>query len=943
MRSVVAQVLAVLIVSIAPSAANAGAPAFDWTMPDRLGQDSNGDGMVDYPDASEEVSAGPFTVDLETRPDLCHEQSTYSWSVEGAAVGSSRGGCSIQHRFAKEGTYEVELAVEDASGRHASYERPVIVQDWLVVSIGDSVASGEGNPDARGFVKRALWESPRCHRSTLASPVRAALALETSDRHTSTTFVHLACSGAAVEKGLLEGYDGIEVPDDPVPAVLRPQLTELEEIASQRKVDAVIVNAGANDLHFGDVVKFCLLVKHCTEKNFDPARADNGRLRRTEAEGLPAVIDASLGKLKDSYATLRARLEQIEGLDPGHVLIVDYFDPTRDKDGETCAKIGIPWLPHFYIDRTEAAWAYSNLLAPLNRLIGAAADRAGWTEVTGVAEAFRTHGYCAGRRAWIRTLGKSLLIQRGERIPSRFKGALHPDENGHAETAVLVSGALQRTLYSSGDPAPPEPTHEEEEEEEEAEPTGGGSEEAGAEHAAEIGLITVFGFLVLMAVAAAVRRRRGSRTGGEPTDPDAAVVPAPPGEDEWPSLQDTHVFRDLLETFDKWVHRRVESIEFIDERTIRRRVSVDFTPPGYVGNAPGLHAPIALLQKGVLTRFDLRDEAGDSLSLLTSGQNAAFATRYMLEVAERASEIPPPQSLRDLCWRIARGEAPEAQRAIEKIANHLEPLKLRNDLRDSQLFRSVTATFAKSFPVVVRLDDKPNRRRVIKFAYNEVVGGGPKPWAQLGLEPATLQISLPELGDAASRHIEFLRADGLEAFDARLFARTPDKKPLFRLVRTRGGREAHVFLTGAPRGTHGVAGVRLRARRQGILLGGPLFATLAAIALTAAWFALPGIAEDSSGVASVLLAVPAALGAYLGARDPHPLVGAMLRGARGLLFFSGVLSFAAAGALALDCSADTLRFVLGISALLSWLAVAGLAGTYLLPRTPDSANRPKGH
>jgi len=72
----------------------------------------------------------------------------------------------------------------------------VKLEDFLIVGLGDSNASGEGNPDVPGLA-RPLWEDFRCDRSAQSYQARAASAIEKASDHSSVTFVHLACSGAS--------------------------------------------------------------------------------------------------------------------------------------------------------------------------------------------------------------------------------------------------------------------------------------------------------------------------------------------------------------------------------------------------------------------------------------------------------------------------------------------------------------------------------------------------------------------------------------------------------------------------------------------------------------------------------------------------------------------------------------------------------------------------
>lgn len=73
----------------------------------------------------------------------------------------------------------------------------------------------------------------------------------------------------------------------------------------------------------------------------------------------------------------------------------------------------------------------------------------------------------------------------------------------------------------------------------------------------------------------------------------------------------------------------MESVEFIDDTWLRRRVSVDFELPPFTRNAAYrgqgasaiFLAPLALLAKRVLRHFDVRDETGRPLPMLTRDQN----------------------------------------------------------------------------------------------------------------------------------------------------------------------------------------------------------------------------------------------------------------------------------------------------------------------------------
>ncbi len=137
------------------------------------------------------------------------------------------------------------------------------VNDLLVVAMGDSFASGEGNPDVpvrfsrerradygsvgfggetlagyparvgpwrsigdSAFIKNnARWIDQACHRSLYSHQLRAALQLAIEDPHRAVTFIGYACSGAEIVDGLFRRYKGHEWVPNP------PDLSQLSAIA----------------------------------------------------------------------------------------------------------------------------------------------------------------------------------------------------------------------------------------------------------------------------------------------------------------------------------------------------------------------------------------------------------------------------------------------------------------------------------------------------------------------------------------------------------------------------------------------------------------------------------------------------------------------------------------------------------------------------------------
>ncbi|MEZ5818412.1 MAG: hypothetical protein R3D44_15135 [Hyphomicrobiaceae bacterium] len=139
------------------------------------------------------------------------------------------------------------------------------IEDALIVGIGDSFGSGEGNPDvpvrfsreraadygdpvkepqlagypARMGAWRVIgdkafidanprWLDQACHRSLYSHQLRAALQLAVEDPQRAITFVSFACSGAEIVRGLFLRYRGHEWVPTP------PDLSQLSAVAQEQ-------------------------------------------------------------------------------------------------------------------------------------------------------------------------------------------------------------------------------------------------------------------------------------------------------------------------------------------------------------------------------------------------------------------------------------------------------------------------------------------------------------------------------------------------------------------------------------------------------------------------------------------------------------------------------------------------------------------------------------
>jgi lysophospholipase L1-like esterase len=413
----------------APSTTTAasGKLTLDYELPPRFGLHGK-DGLPRYTTTRAEISPTSWPVIVE--PSSCPPGHQFLFSVDAVfQKPEPLGDCRFLFRFPKQGSYRVSVA--DVSGGTAS--TTVDVRDFLIAGLGDSAASGEGVPDvpASGGA-RARWQSARCDRSALGFQPVAVKAIEDADKHTSVTFVHLACSGAGIASGEVGTYWGIAPGDAKEP--LGSQIDELSRLIGKRKLDAILISIGINDLGFGHIVEFCVKHRDCQHTQY------------AGEETLAQVTNDKLAHLgKDLYPVLAKKLARIA---PGvPVLITQYPDPTRDASGRTCAHM-VETAGVLSIDANEAEWMTRDVLQPLNRMIAATARRYHWTLVPGAEAGFQRHGYCAEDQRWVVTLADS------ESTQGDVNGTLHPNVLGHQFIAGLVKPILSRALYPHGKPKP---------------------------------------------------------------------------------------------------------------------------------------------------------------------------------------------------------------------------------------------------------------------------------------------------------------------------------------------------------------------------------------------------------------------------------------------------------------------------------------------------------
>jgi hypothetical protein len=397
----------------------------------------------------------------------------------------------------------------------------------------------------------------------------------------------------------------------------------------------------------------------------------------------------------------------------------------------------------------------------------------------------------------------------------------------------------------------------------------------------------------------------------------------------------------------RWIHRRVERINFLDRETIHRQVSVDFTlpagvtPVGRFENRDMYIAPLFLLGKdhpqplrlgkqrhwwawwrakyrerlpmALYSDVDFADATGKRLPLITRAQSNELANAMLQLAATKVLSRPISKSIRQKISEVVLTDRRHRHDALLSLLLQ-EPEKglasPRTDLGNSD-FAELACLMATHCPIACLFTDGPPGRTVVKISFDEPMddertSSKGRMWRSIGWKSEYLSVRVNEVGAAASHHIEVdipgeLQINSLGLTGKSYIVANHRWKDLasnerdYVVRQVAPATKGNLYMSGLPYPRRmGRVMVKMRARRSGFLLGALVIsATMTVVLAVLLRLVSDDLLSRSDGSVAALLLLPSVVAAYIARPMEHVITARMLFWARLVLVGNAALPFLA--------------------------------------------------
>ncbi|MEW8385334.1 MAG: hypothetical protein AB2704_26035 [Candidatus Thiodiazotropha taylori] len=345
----------------------------------------------------------------------------------------------------------VKLTVQYGN-KTVTINKHIVVEDVLVVGLGDSFASGEGNPDLpvsfhddtppdrditapiKHYTPRkdknmhAKWLDRRCHRSLYSYQFKTVIGMALENPKRAVTFLFYSCTGAQIphildtwksaaeyikymgrdNQGKFNILNDSQFTKDRRMWV-RPQIDVLiEDITcpvdwkgqcekGTRTIDYMLLSIGGNDIGFAKYV-------------INIARSEKSYFMKKLAEKPSEKTARDIEKLKQEYVELnKAFIDKLSIRDCSEagtcerILLTTYPNIMYDENGKLCTSDkGAFYIP-FGKDENRGVRikeTYEKVLVPLQIAQNTLKEKdVQWSIINSHSDSYSLHGFCAQNKS----------------------------------------------------------------------------------------------------------------------------------------------------------------------------------------------------------------------------------------------------------------------------------------------------------------------------------------------------------------------------------------------------------------------------------------------------------------------------------------------------------------------------------------------------------------
>lgn len=354
-----------------------------------------------------------------------------------------------------------------------------------------------------------------------------------------------------------------------------------------------------------------------------------------------------------------------------------------------------------------------------------------------------------------------------------------------------------------------------------------------------------------------------------------------------------------------WIHRRREAVEILDENALKRQISVDFTLPQDSNCNPlqkvtgrGFAVPVYVLPKtepANLMSFDLRDESGGAMPLMTKRENKQISAEVLVEMAKLVLGRAPETALANRLRVIGTGESPDAEPLAEDLLNDEavgDPESQIGKLMADERFCWWLFTLAHSSLVLVWVEEV-GVRRIIKLSFRGPISNDPSRLGRLGWSPYEFLVDSSYI-EARTHHFEAQAPNGLRLVEGHMGTDRSDPQ----VDHDGFKRRIHPYASNAERDGGATVKLRLRVSADGFIRNAWLPALLITGAFLGAAQRHVQIAQNPTSAPTMLLLLPGLVATYVSRPDHHALTSRLLTFARYALLCAALIAYLGAGYLA---------------------------------------------